>query len=184
MAARKTLNKTLSLDPNGICSTGVDTAVVKPSSAKAPQIPLNKILAAMDAKDRDFYNNLSDELKKKFSPFMMIKYLASVDASPDFEEYYITCTNKRANKHILSISDLNHPHQQLQWLLLTTVSPGMGIQRHKWLKMKPKPKDAAAPIRKKLAELFPVMKDDDLDVLAAITTKKELARYIKDHGEA
>ena len=30
----------------------------------AKQIPLNKILAAMDRKDRDFYDNLDDDEKK------------------------------------------------------------------------------------------------------------------------
>lgn len=152
-----------------------------------PQIPLNQILAAMDRKDRDFYNNLDGELKKKFSAFMMLKYAASVRGSSDLEHYYIATTNNRANKNMFEISSGeiggDHDHRQLQWLMLTTISPGMGTQNHKWLKMKPKPKNAATLIKKQLAELFPQMKDDDLDVLASMTTKKELTRYINDHGE-
>ena len=35
--------------------------------AKKPQIPLKEIMAAIDKKDRNFYNNLSDEGKKAFS---------------------------------------------------------------------------------------------------------------------
>ena len=161
----------------------------------SPQIPLNKILTAIDNKDRDFYDNLDDELKKKFSPFMMLKYAASVTGSqhpeisgPEMEHYYIATTNTRANKNMLEISSGAiggvHDHRQLQWLLLTTISPpGAGKQNHKWLKMKPKPKNASGPIKKQLAELVPQMKDDDLDVLASMTTKKELNQYIKDHGE-
>ena len=185
MAAKKKSSNEIKLDPNGICATevDVDAAIDDKGSTAAPPIPLNQILAAMDAKDRDYYINLDDEMKKKFSPFMMLKYAASVVGSPDLEEYYITCTNKWANKHMFNLTSLDTPHQQLQWLMLTTISPGMGTQRHKWLKMKPKPKNVSAPIKKQLAELFPVMKDDDLDVLAAITTKKELNQYIKDHGE-
>ena len=133
----------------------------------------------MDLKDRDFYDNLDDELKKKFSPFLMLKYGASVYGSSDLEEYYITCTNKRANKNMFDLAG----HPKLQWLMLTTISPGIGTQNHRWIKGKPKPKDASAPIKKQLAELFPTMKDGDLDVLASMTTKKELNQYIKDHGE-
>jgi hypothetical protein len=145
----------------------------------APQIPLNQILSALDRKDREFYDNLDDELKKKFSAFLMLKYGASVYGVPELEQYYILSTNKHANKHMFDLA----AHPKLQWLLLTTISPGMGTQRHQWIKAKPKPKNAGAPIKKQLAELFPNMKDDDLDVLASMTTKKELNQYIKDHGE-
>ena len=34
----------------------------------------------------------------------------------------------------------------------------------------------------KLAELFPMYKQDEIDLLAKITTKKELDQYIRDHG--
>ncbi len=153
----------------------------------APQIPLNQILPAIDLKDREFYNNLDDELKKKFSPFMLLKYAASVYGSPDLEDYYITSTNKHANKYMFDFADKRRPehdHPQLQWLLLTTISPGVGKQDHRWIKMKPKPSSGSAPIRKILAEIHPCMKDDDLDVLSSMVTKKELNQYIKDRGEA
>jgi len=161
----------------------------------APQIPLKQILAAMDRKDRNFYNNLDDELKKKFSPFMMLKYVSTLGPpnnynrelpmpAPDMEQYYIFATNRYANKYMLEISNKEHQHQQLQWLLLTTVSPGMGDQSHVYIKVKPKPKNTSAPIKKQLLELFPIMKEDDVDALAAITSKKELNQYIKDHGQA
>ncbi len=57
----------------------------------------------------------------------------------------------------------------------------MGVHKHQWIS--PKKKEAGAgTVRKQLAELFPNMKDDELDLLAKITTKKELDQYIKDHG--
>jgi hypothetical protein len=59
----------------------------------------------------------------------------------------------------------------------------MGTHRHNWIA--PKKKETAAgasAMKKQLAELFPNMKADELAVLAAITTKKELDTYIKAHG--
>ena len=144
-----------------------------------PQIPLNQILAAMDRKDRDFYDSLDDELKKSFSPFLMLKYSASVQASPELEHYYIASTNHHANQNMFDLAK----HPKLQWLMLTAVSPGLGTQRHKWIKQKPKPKNVSAPIKKQLLELFPHMKEDDVDVLSTMVTKKELNQYVKDHGE-
>jgi len=145
----------------------------------APQIPLNQILSAMDRKDRDFYDNLSDELKKKFSPFLMLKYSASVQSSAEMEHYYIASTNHYANMNMFDLAK----HPKLQWLMLTAASPGAGTQHHKWIKQKPKPKNVSAPIKKKLLELFPSMKEDDIDTLSTLTTKKELNQYVKDHGE-
>jgi hypothetical protein len=61
------------------------------------------------------------------------------------------------------------------------VSPGMGVHRHQWIS--PKKKEASASsTRKQLAELYHNMKDDELDLLAKLTTKKELDDYIKAHG--
>jgi len=153
----------------------------------APQIPLNQILPAIDRKDRNFYDNLSAELKKKFSSFMMLKYSASVYGSnhpeisnSEMEKYYIEATNYYANKHMFDLSK----HPKLQWLMLTTISPGSGSQNHRWIKGKPKPKNVSAPIKKQLLELFPTMKEADIDVLSTLTTKKELNQYVKDHGES
>ena len=39
--------------------------------AKKPQIPLKDIMAAIDKKDRGFYNRLSDEQKKAFSACLL-----------------------------------------------------------------------------------------------------------------
>ena len=146
----------------------------------SPPIPLNQILPALDRKDRDYYDNLSDELKKKFSPFMMLKYCASVQSSPDMEHYYIASTNHFANKYMFDLSK----HPRLQWLMLTAASPGVGTMNHKWLKMKPLPKNISASIKKELLDLFPSMKESDIDALSTMITKKELKQYVKDHGES
>jgi hypothetical protein len=57
----------------------------------------------------------------------------------------------------------------------------MGTHRHQWIAPKKKEGGNSA-VRKKLAELYPNMKDDELDLLAKITTNSELDSYIKDHG--
>ena len=65
--------------------------------------------------------------------------------------------------------------------MATSVSPGLGAQKHNWIA--PKKKEAgASAIRKQIAELFPHYKDDEIDLLTKLTTKKELDEYIKAHG--
>jgi hypothetical protein len=128
-----------------------------------------------DLKNRDFYDDLTSEERKKFSTYLMIRWGSCVQGSRELQEFYVISTNERLNKHFFTLSR----HPKLQWLCATTVSPGMGAHRHQWIS--PKKKEGSV-IRKQLAELYPHLKDDELDLLTQITTKKELDAYIKDHG--
>ena len=56
-------------------------------------------MAVFDKKDREFYNNLTAEEKKKFSNFLMIRYGSSVQGSADLQHFYLVATNERLNKH-------------------------------------------------------------------------------------
>ena len=130
-----------------------------------------------DRKVRSFYDDLTAEEKKKFSNYLMIRWGSAVEGSRELQEFYVIATNERLNKHFFDMSK----HPKLQWLCATAVSPGMGVHRHQWIS--PKKKEAgASTMRKQLAELFPNMKDDELTLLAKITTKEELDQYINDHG--
>jgi hypothetical protein len=131
-----------------------------------------------DRKVRSFYDDLTSEERKKFSNYLMIRWGSSVQGSRELQEFYVIATNERLNKHFFNINK----HPKLQWLLATTVSPGLGDHRHQWIAPKKK-EPGASSIKKQLTELFPEYKDDEIDVLAAITTKKELDSYIKLHGQ-
>ena len=142
------------------------------------KLSINNEMSCFDRKDRKFYDSLTDEERKKFSPFLMIRYGSSVSGGRDLQEFYLIATNERLNKHFFAL----HKHPQLQWLMATSVSPGMGTFRHNWIA--PKKKEASTSgIKKQLAELFPNMKADEIELLASITSKKELDQYLKDHGQ-
>jgi hypothetical protein len=136
-------------------------------------------MSVFDRKERDFYDNLTDEERKKFSIFLMIRYGSSVQGSRDLQEFYVISCNERLNKHFFAL----HKHPKLQWLMATTVSPGLGTFRHNWIAPKKKEAGPAGSVKKQLAELFPNMKSDEIDLLAEVTTKKELDQYLKDHGQ-
>lgn len=135
-------------------------------------------MAQFDRKNRDFYSDLTDEEKKKFSNYLMIRYGSSVQGSRDLQEFYLISTNERLNKHFFAINR----HPKLQWLCATTVSPGMGTVRHNWIAPKKK-EPGSNSIKKQLAELYPNMKSDEIDVMAVINTKKELDAYLKQSGQ-
>lgn len=130
-----------------------------------------------DRKNRQFYDSLTDEEKKKFSNFLMIRYGSSVQGGRDLQEFYLISCNERLNKNFFTINR----HPKLQWLCASTVSPGMGTQRHQWIAPKKK-EPGGSGIKKQLAELYPNMKQDELELMSRITTKKELDDYLKQLG--
>ena len=134
-------------------------------------------MSQFDKKNREFYADLTDEERKKFSNYLMIRWGSAVQGSRDLQEFYLISTNERLNKHFFAINR----HPKLQWLCATTVSPGMGTHRHQWIAPKKK-EGSTSGMRKQLAELFPNMKSDELDVMAKITTKKELDAYLRELG--
>ena len=135
-------------------------------------------MTQFDRKNREFYDELTDEERKKFSNYLMIRWGSAVQGSRELQEFYVIATNERLNKRFF---DINR-HPRLQWLCATTVSPGLGTQRHPWIA--PKKREAGATgIRKQLAELYPHLKDDELDVMVKINTKKDIDAYLKQAGQ-
>lgn len=131
-----------------------------------------------DLKSRSFYDELTDEERKKFSNYLMIRWGSAVRGSRELQEYYVMATNERLNTHFFTVNR----HPKLQWLMATTVSPDMGSQRHEWIAPKKKAAGNAAR-RKQLQEIFPHYRDDEIDVMMKITTDDELKRYRADSGE-
>ena len=117
-------------------------------------LPLNKVLGALDQKDMQFWERCTPEQQKKIAPFLLNRYMSIVKGSSELHEYYLIATNQRVNVNYFALNK----HPKLVWQLLCTVSPGMGNQFHHY-------------------------KQDELDLLASITTKKELKLLAEASGE-
>ncbi len=142
------------------------------------KLSIQNEMTQFDRKNRNFYDELTDEERKKFSNYLMIRWGSAVQGSQDLQEFYIIACNERLNKHFFAINR----HPRLQWLCATTVSPGLGTHRHQWIS--PKKKDSSTSgVRKDLAELFPNMKLDEIDLLSKITTSKEISAYLRELGQ-
>ena len=134
-------------------------------------------MRAFDNKDRDFYKNLTDEERKKFSNYLMIRWGSSVQGSTELQQYYLLSCNENLNKHFFDLAR----YPELQWLSATTVSPGMGTFRHDWIKQK-KREGSSNKTVKFLRQLFPEYKEDELELLARINTTEDLKQLARKHG--
>lgn len=140
------------------------------------KLSIKNEMAQFDRKNRDFYDELTDEEKKKFSTFLMIRFGASVSGNADLQAYYLMATNERLNKNFFELGK----HPKLQWLCATTISPDMGNQFHYWLAAKKK--EGNNKIAKFLAKLYPNAKQDELELLATMTDSKQLKAIAKEMG--
>ena len=129
-----------------------------------------------DLKNRSFYSELTDEERRKFSNFLMIRWGSAVGGSVELQSYYLMSCNERLNKNWFDLSK----YPELQWLLATTVSPGMGTHRHEWIKQKKRVNNNK--VVKFLRNFYPDYTDDDLVTLAEISDKKELKQLAKLNG--
>lgn len=134
----------------------------------------------LDLKTRNFYDELSEENKKKFSPYLMIRWGSSVEGPQELQEFYVIATNERLNKHFFNIS--NTRHKKLLWLMSTSVSPGLGTHRHGWIAPKKREKTDSTK-KKQLRTLFPECRDDEIDLLSVINSQVEIDAYVRRLGQ-
>lgn len=143
------------------------------------KIALKDLCAALDKKDRGFYDRLSDEQRKEFSGFMALRYASLVKGIPDLEAYYLLSANTHANKKFF---DIESKHQKLQWLVATTVSPGMGVYFHEWIQTPKTVKKANNKKIETLKSLFPTWKMNDIETFASTLTEKEFKDFLNGFG--
>ena len=141
------------------------------------KLHISNEMRQLDLKNRDFYDSLDSDERKKFSTFLMIRWSSAVEGSRELQEYYVQSCNHYVNKHFFDIGR----HPKLQWLCATAASPGMGAPRHPWIAPKKKEVGLSAK-RKALIEIYPTYKDDEIDVMAQLVTQKELDAYHKSAG--
>ena len=53
----------------------------------------------LDLKNRNFYNELTPEERKKFSNYLMIRWGSAVQGNRELQEYYVQSCNHYFNKH-------------------------------------------------------------------------------------
>jgi hypothetical protein len=142
-------------------------------------LAISNEMRQFDLKRRDFFDGLTPEQQKKFSPYLMIRWGSSVEGSRELQEFYVISANERMNRHFFSVNSTKH--KKLQWLLATTVSPDMGTHRHTWIAPR-KRESSRGTTTRLLRELFPNLRDDEIDVLVMINDSKQIRQYQRDRG--
>ena len=141
------------------------------------KLPLKDILAAIDMGAKEIWNELSEEEKKQISFYLLNRYVSSQKGSRDSQELAVFKTNEYYNKHFFTLQK----HKKLLWQLLCLAGNTKKIQYHEWIRHKRKGSDNSK-VAKLLRTLYPNKKEDEIELLAKISTKKEVLQLAKDNG--
>lgn len=60
-------------------------------------------MAQLDRKNRAFYDELTDEEKKKFSLYLMLRWSSQVQADNAIQAYYVMSCNENLNSNYFDI---------------------------------------------------------------------------------
>lgn len=141
------------------------------------KLDIKRELSAVDQRDYNFYNSLTPDEKKAFSPFVLMRFISNVQSNErDYQEWFLQVTNERLNKHHWILSK---NHKELLWKLCAGVGVGEKFY-HPYLAACKKGK--ANKIEKLLEELCPAMKLDDIKMMACMMTPADIKELFDKMG--
>jgi hypothetical protein len=140
------------------------------------KLDIKRELKAVDTRDYNFYDNLSDEEKKAFSPYILMRYTANVQGDTALQEWFLEMTNEYVNKNHW---ELSKNHKPLLWKLFAGTGVGQSMY-HPYLAAGKKAK--ANKIEKLLSEIYPAWKLEDIKVLASMMDKKDIEELFDKMG--
>jgi hypothetical protein len=133
-------------------------------------------MKALDSKDYVYFDKLTDDQKKEFSPYLLMRWGSTVEGNNDISKYYAVATNEFVNLNFWQLQK----HKKLQWLSLCAVSPKLGKQKHYWLGTS-KGKGSST-LKNILMEQLPTTKERDIDLMIKMNTKDQIKDWLRECG--
>lgn len=130
----------------------------------AAKLDIFRVMNALDRRDKTFYDNLTDEERKAFSPYVMLRWASTVEGNTILEQWYVEETNRMVNIDYFTLAK----HPKLMWLLYSQVGSTRKV-KHNYLAKSQKKKDKTVEA---LMTLYPTMKAEDLALLAKLAPEQ------------
>jgi len=139
-----------------------------------------EMIPALDAGIKDMWDAAGEEGQKEIKGDLwnLNRYMSSVSGSREKQELAVFKTNEYYNKNW---AILGNKEAKLQWLILCQCGNTGKKEFHPWIGFKKKSSDNSKGI-KLLEQIYPNMKEDEVELLARLSTKKELKQLAEEHG--
>jgi hypothetical protein len=148
------------------------------------KLEIKEILSWIDNGNRSIWNDLEDDHKKQISFWLLNRYVSAVQGNREAQELAVFKTNENYNKYFNDIGvGKDKGHQKLMWQLLCMSGNTGKAEYHPWVGFKKRDGSTGAAI-KLLEQIYPNLKNDEVELLARISTKKELKQLAEEHDIA
>ena len=127
------------------------------------------------------WDEFTDEEKKSVNFWLLNRYVSSVKGGPIKQSQAILKTNEFYNKKFNDIKtskDSGHP--KLLWQLLCISGNTQHIEYHPYIGHKKRKSDNN--VIKILEQVYPNLKNDEVELLAKISSRKEIKQLAEDYG--
>lgn len=128
---------------------------------KVKELDIKDVLKAVDSRNYNFYDSLTEKQQKEFSPFILMRFTSNVQGDRDIQEWFIERTNEMVNKDHWVLSK---NHKELLWKLYAATGAGIPVF-HTYLASQ---KIELDKIETLLGQLYPSMKIEDIKFLSSM----------------
>lgn len=145
------------------------------------KIELKEKIAAVDENVRELWDAMDADQQKSLKSefFILNRYISNAKTSNvETQQHFVLTVNEYFNKHWNTLQR----HPKLLWLLLCMCSyDGKTRFFHEWIGNKKKTGSDSKKV-KFLSDIYPNKKVDEIELLAKMSTDKELKELAKKHG--
>lgn len=141
----------------------------------AVKLDIFRVLGAVDRRDKTFYDNLTDEERKAFTPYVMLRWVSTVNSNSVLEQWYVEETNRMVNINYFTLAK----HPKFMWLMYSQVGSTHRV-KHEYIARSNTKKDKNLTA---LMKVYPSMKQNDLELLLKVADAKELKDLLNEYKE-
>jgi hypothetical protein len=144
------------------------------------KIALKEKILAVDLGAKNLWDDIDEDQRKalKNELWILNRYISNAKTSNrEHAEHFVLTVNEYFNKHWFTLQK----HPKLMWQLLCLCNwDGKKTFYHEWLALGKKTKNSKRV--KLLEDVYPNMKQDELELLAEISTNDELKELATELG--
>lgn len=144
------------------------------------KIELKEKIQAVDQNIRELWDAMTPEQQKslKSELFILNRYISNAKTTnTTVQQHFVLTVNEYFNKHWNTLQK----HPKLLWLLLCMCNyDGKTQFYHEWIGFKKKA--GGSKKTKVLAEIYPSKKMDEIELLASLSTDKDIKELCRKHG--
>lgn len=146
------------------------------------KLDLKQILGCVDMGYKGAWKEFTDEERKSVGFWLLNRYVSSIQGSRSKQEDSVLKTNEYFNKHFNTIGvGKEKGHQELMWQLLCMSGATQKLEFHPYVGFKKKAESNSKTV-KLLEHIYPNMKWDEVELLARLSSKKEIQQLADEHG--